>query len=189
VPDIRLGKPEQAIPQYKMLHITGAGTLVPVGLCVNTTIAATITAGSNVTITPSSMVNITKGKRLNIVNGATTDNITVISVTGSTFVATFANSYGASSNLYSVDGTVLGPIIVGNTGSGVTLTLYNGLPGMLPKAGAIVSVITLPTTGAGISPIPLDYAGICDLGLFYTLAVVTTAPDITLHYLDHPPQF
>lgn len=184
MPDVRLGKHEDAIPQYKVFRITAltTATPVPIGLAVNTTIAAAITAGNSVTITPLAMTNITKGKRLSIVNGATWENITVLSVTGTTFVANFANSYGTASNLYSVDGAVLGPVVVNSPGATVVLTLYNGLPGMLPKAGAIIAAIT-PVAGS-----TLGYAAIIDQGLFMTY-LGTTAGEVVVHYLDHPPQF
>jgi hypothetical protein len=179
--DLRMGPLSMSVEQYKALHITAATTgPTPIGLTVNTTIAAALTAGSAVVITPASMANIIKGKRLSIVNGATTEYVTVLAVTGTTFTANLVNSYGTSSNLYSTDGTVLGRLLIGSAGSTMTLTLFNGLTGMLPKAGAAISVITL---AAGP---PWDLGIICEMGAFYTYTG-TTAGDLTILYLDHPP--
>lgn len=183
MPDIRLGKHEDAIPQYKVLRVSALSTaaLVGVGLCVNTTTATSITPGS-VVVTPGAMTGITKGKRLNIQNSTNWENVTVVSTTGSTFTAVFVGTYSGTTNITSVDGTVLGPIISNAAGSTVSLTLYNGSPTTLPKAGAIIAQF------APAANTTYGYAAICDLGLFYTYTG-TTAGEFIIHYLDHPPQF
>lgn len=167
------------VSDYTPLHITAIGTLVPVGLCVNTTSGTTITAGSNVTVTPASMAGIVPGLTLNFANGTgTAENVVVKTITSTTFTADFVNNHSGSYNITSLRGTFLGPIVVNSAGSGATLTLYNGSPNTLPKAGAAIAVIAI---AAGQ---PLNFACTCDNGLFYTLAA-TSAPDLTLHYIDH----
>lgn len=178
MPYIRAGEPTQPIGQYSILHITAAGTLVPVGNAISTTTTTSITPGS-VVVTPASMANIIVGKRLNIVNGSSWENVTVTAITGTTFTATFTGTYSGTTNIYSVDGAWLGPLIVGNPGTTNTITLYNGLPGMLPVAGKAIAVIT-PSSSVG----SYDFAANCDMGLFYTVAATC---DLSLHYLDHPP--
>ena len=186
MPDIRAGSPTQPIGQWKMQRINSlsGATPLPVGRCVNTTIAAALTAGSGVVITPASMANITAGKWLTIVNGSTWEQVQVLSVTSTTFTVNLVNSYGTASNLYSVDGVWLGGVHVNQPGTTVTLTLYNGLPGMLPKAGAVVAAVTISSDPVGLD----EWKGAnFDQGLFYTLTG-TTAGDYTLLYLDQPPR-
>lgn len=175
---IRAGEPTQPIGQYVPLHITATGTQVPVGIAINTTTSTSIAPGS-VVVTPTSMTNIIVGKRLNIVNGSNWENVTVTAITGTTFTATFTGTYSGTTNIYSVDGAWLGPLIVGAPGTTNTVTIYNGLPGMKPVAGAAIAVIT-PSSSVG----SYDFAAKCDKGLFYTVAATC---DLTLHYLDHPP--
>jgi hypothetical protein len=171
------------IPEYQPFHIAAlAANPTPIGAAVVTTIAAAITAGNNVTITPASMVGITKGKKLSVVNGSTQEFITVLSVTGTTFNANFVNSYAINSNLYSVDGAWLSHIVVNKAGSADTLTIYNGLSGMLPRAGGAIAAISPTVAGA-------TYWFHCaiDQGLYYSWT--GTAGDVTVFYLDYPPAF
>jgi len=178
MPYIRAGEPTQPIGQYTVAHITSAGTQVPVGTAINTTTTTSIAPGS-VVVTPASMSNIIVGKRLNIVNGSNWENVTVAAITGSTFTAVFTGTYSGTTNIYSVDGAWLGPLVVGSPGTTNTVTLYNGLPGMKPVAGKAIAVIT-PSSSVG----SYDFAANCDMGLFYTTAATC---DLSLHYLDHPP--
>ena len=57
-----------------------------------TTIAASISTGSQ-TVTPASMTGIVAGYLLGIDSGANAENVTVDSITGTTFTATFAKSH------------------------------------------------------------------------------------------------
>lgn len=66
-----------------------------VTLSVNTTIAAAITAGAGVTVTPASMTGIGNGDTLHIYNATDGryEDVLVTGTTGTTFTATFINSY------------------------------------------------------------------------------------------------
>jgi hypothetical protein len=183
MPDIRAGSPTQPIGQWKMQPVSAAvATATGLGRCLSTTIAAALTAGNGVVITPASMGNIIVGKWLSIVNGATQEFVQVLAVTATTFTVNLVNSYGVSSNLYSVDGLWFGGIEVNQPGTGVTITLYNGLPGMLPKAGQAVAAIQ----PSGVGLIEWDGTNF-DQGLFYTVAGGTVG-NYTLLFLDHPPR-
>lgn len=165
------------IPEYQPLHIASTGTLVPVGQCVSTTGSAAITAGSNVVITPASMKNITPGMTLNLSNGSQGEDVTILSVTSTTFTAAnVVNSYGSGFTIISRRGTFLGGVTINAPGSGVTITLYNGHPSLYPDAGQVIGVIT-PNQDK-------TYGCACDKGLFYTVA--GTVGDYTLCYLDMP---
>lgn len=66
-------------------------------ILVNTTSATTISAGANVTVTPASMANIFVGTQLIFSAGTgATETVTVLSVTGTTFNATFANGHSGA---------------------------------------------------------------------------------------------
>lgn len=159
------------------MHITATGTLVPVGLCVSTTSATTITAGSNVVVTPANMANIQVGMTLNFANGTgTAEDVKVKSVTATTFTADFVNNHSGAYTILSRRGTFLGKLIVNAPGTGVTMTLYNGHTSMLPDPGSAIAVVT-PTAG---STLVFDCA--CDKGLFYTVA--GTVGDYTITFLD-----
>jgi len=152
------------------------------GNCVNTTSATTITAGSNITVTPASMSGIFVGQKLNFANGTGSPETVVVKQApsgGTTFTADFVNNHSGAYTILSVSGTWLGHLVVNQTGTGITITLYNGHPSVLPlpsKSG-IIAVIN-----AGENT-PLLYNGVCDYGLFYTVAG-TTPGDYTLMYLD-----
>lgn len=164
------------IGEYTPLHITTTGTLVPVGLVVSTTAPTTIVAGAGVVVTPVSMVNITLGTILNIANGiGSAEDVMVKSMTATTFTADFASGHSGAYTIISHRGTFLGRLVVGQVGTSVTITLYNGHPSTLPNAGTVIGVIT-PTLGS------TDFECVCDKGLFYTAA--GTMGDYTLMYID-----
>lgn len=164
------------VGDYKPLHITATGTSVPVGRVVSTTSATTIVAGSNVVVTPASIANITPGMILNIANGTgSAEDIVVKSVTTTTFTADFVNGHSGAYTIISRRGTFLGRLAVGQVGTSVTITLYDGHPSTLPDAGAAIAVIS-PSSGG------TDFECVCDKGLFYTVA--GTVGDYTLMYLD-----
>ena len=168
------------IGEYKIAHITTIGTVVPVGVCVSTTAPTTITAGAGVVVTPVSMANIVVGMWLNVANGTgTAEDVQVLSISSpTTFTANFANNHSGAYNITSRTGTYLGPIIVGQAGTSMVLTLYDGSPYVLPNVSKVIGVLSL-TAG------DYDFAARCDQGLFYTLA--GTPGDITLQYLDYAP--
>lgn len=69
---------------------------------VATTSSTTITA-STMAVTPASMANIFVGTQLNFSGGTgTAEIVTVLSVTATTFTATFANSHSGAYNIASV---------------------------------------------------------------------------------------
>lgn len=165
------------IGEHQPLHVTTTGTTVPVGKAVSTTSSTTIAAGSNVVVTPASMNNIEVGMMLNFANGTgTAEDVKVKSVTATTFTADFVNNHSGAYTIISRRGAFLGRLVVNAAGTGVTITLYNGHPSVLPDAGAAFAVVT-PAAG---STLIFDCA--VDKGLFYTLA--GTPGDYTLTFLD-----
>jgi hypothetical protein len=157
-------------------------TYIPAGRCVSTSSATSITAGSNVTVTPAQITNIYVGQKLNIANGTgTAEDIRVkrVDPTLGTFTADFANNHSGLYTITSYLGTNVGPLVVNQTGTSITITLYNGSPNLVPlppDQGAIAVINTSDVS-------PFSYACTCDYGLFYTVTG-TTAGDYTLHYLD-----
>lgn len=167
------------IGDYKPLHLTAtAANPTAVGAQVNTTSATTIVAGTNVVVTPASMNNIQPGLILNFANGtgaAEDVRVKTVNPGAGTFTADFVNGHSGAYTIISRRGTYLGPIAVGAVGTGVTITLYNGHPSLLPDAGQVIAVITPAAPGH-------TFACYCDKGLFYTLA--GTPGDYSLHYAD-----
>src|SRR5947207_1306680 len=108
------------VGQYQPLHITQAGTLVPVGASVSTTSSTTIAAGNGVAVTPVSMANIVPGMMLSFANGmGTPENVQVLNTTSTTFTANFQYSHSGAYIIVSLRGANLGHLIVGNPGTGV----------------------------------------------------------------------
>jgi len=125
------------------------------------------------------MSNITPGMLLNFANGTgTAEDVLVISTTSTTLTANFVNNHSGAYTIISRRGIDLGNVVIGKSGSGCTLTLYNGHPSLLPDAGASMAVID-PSDPTG-----REFFCTCDKGLFYTYAG-STLGDITLMYLDH----
>jgi len=176
------------IYEYQPLHITAAGTVVPVGTLVNTTASTAVSVAGSTTITPTSMTNIVPGLTLNISHGTgTAEDVVVVSVTASTFTAVFANTHSGTYNICSTKGTFTRGFNA-NTFDTVanTVTLYNGnpnayYPGTTTAFGTAFAVLKLPTSGV---PIFLDLPGVVDRGLFYTVSAVTTSVDYTIWYAD-----
>lgn len=165
------------VGEYQPLHITATATFQPVGTAVNTTSGTAITGGQNNTVTPGNMNGIYPGKVLNVANGTgSPEMVTVISITATTFTAFFANSHSGGYTLCSVAPTFLGTITINKAGTGDQITLFNGCPNTLPKAGASSAVIT-PVAGQSYA-----FECVCDAGLFYS--VLGTPGDYTLMYLD-----
>lgn len=169
-----------SISEYSPLHITATGNNVPVGNCVSTTSSTIIVAGSDISVTPASMNNIAVGRRLNVANGTgTAEDVVVKTVGASSFTADFQYGHSGAYTIISNSGTFLGPLIVANPGSNVTLTLYNGHP-QNGHGSTTISVFPVASPGS------LPFACALDSGLFYTLAVGSggSAPDLTLQYID-----
>lgn len=167
------------IGEYTPLHITATATLAPVGTCVSTTGTTSVTAGSNVTITPTSIANIVPQMILNIANGTgTAEDVVVKSVnpTAGTFVADLQNSHSGAYTIISRRASYIGNLVVNQVGSGVTITLYNGHPSMVPDAGTAIAAIVPSAVGT------IEFECRCSKGLFYTVA--GTVGDYTLMYLD-----
>lgn len=168
------------IYEYTPLRINAAGVLVPVGLCVSTTSATSIAAGSNVVVTPASMAGITSGMMLNIANGVgTPEDVLVKSITSTTFTADFLNRHVGAYTIISRRGIFLNKVTVNDPGSNSILALYNGHPSIFPDAGGAFVAFN-PSNPDG------DYECILNKGLFYTLTVYSggITPDLTLFYAD-----
>ena len=117
---------------------------------------------------------------LSFANGmGTPENVQVLNTTSTTFTANFQYSHSGAYTIVSLRGANLGHLIVGNPGTGVIFTFYNGHPYNSP-AGAAFSVIEIED-----KPMyPFNCA--VDNGLLYTVAVTGggTMGDFTLMYID-----
>lgn len=168
-----------AVGDYRPLHINATkASATPIGAQVNTTSTTTITAGSDVVVTPASMANITPGMYLNFANGTgTAESVQVkrVDYGGGTFTADFTQNHSGAYTIISTRGTYLGTLLVGAAGTGVSLTLYNGHPSLLPDAGQVVAVITPVAPGYAIN----EYF---DRGAWYELS--GTPGDYTIGYID-----
>lgn len=169
--------------EYIPLHVTSTGTVVPVGKTVGTTSSTAVAAPGSVIITPTSMANITLGMILNISAGTgTAEDVTVTATTSTTFTATFVNTHSGTYNICSYKGTFIKGININNAGTSMVLTLYNGNPnghyaGTSTVIGTAFAVLTVGTTVGHI-----EYPGVLDNGLYYTLA--GTPGDVTIWYAD-----
>jgi hypothetical protein len=77
-------------------------------LLVNTTSATAITAGNGVSVTPASMANILPGALLVISGGTgTTETVSVLSVTPTSFVANFSSDHSGSYTITSAPLTTI----------------------------------------------------------------------------------
>lgn len=166
------------VGDYKPFHINAAlATATPVGKNVATTATTAISAGATVAVTPASMANIEVGMALNINGGTgTAEDVVVTAVTSTTFTATFLNAHSGTYNLVSHRPTFLGEFIIGQVGTSMTLTLYDGHPSYAQSK--VISVI-VPVSTRG------DYPFACrlDNGLFITVTG-TTPGDYTIQYID-----
>jgi len=165
------------VAEYQTQHVTSTGTNVPIGPNVATTTPTTIVA-STMAVTPASMSGIVPGTILNL-NGGTgaAEDVVVLSITSTTFTATFVNGHSGAYTISSHKGVFLGPIIIGNPGTSMVLTLFNGHPNASP-AGVTIAVITISASATSY-----PFAASLDQGGYYTLA--GTPGDITIQYLAH----
>jgi hypothetical protein len=179
-------QPLSPIGEYTPLHLnalTSGSAFVGAGQAVNTTSATTITAGAGVVVTPASMSGIVVGKLLNIAGGTgTAENVRVsaVNLSAGTFSADFANNHSGAYSIVSRSPTYLGRLLINQPGSGVTITLRNGAPGLsdLPASAGVFAVIQPSAAGQ-----VFEFACVCDHGLFYTV-LSGTAGDYTLTYID-----
>lgn len=175
------------VQEYIPLHVTSTGTVVAVGTQVVTTATTVVAAAGSVTITPASMANIGVGMTLNISGGTgTSEDVVVTAITTTTFTAVFQNTHSGTYNVLSYKGTFTEGISINQSGSSVTLTLYNGnpnakVPGTTNAVGVAFAVVAFST--ALTVPAWITLPGTIDKGLFYTLAATGTV-DYTIWYLD-----
>jgi hypothetical protein len=173
--------------EYQPLHITGTGTAQAVGAQVVTTATTAIAAAGSVVITPASMTNIVDGMLLNISGGTgTAEDVVVTNISPTTFTATFQNTHSGTYNVLSYKATFMQGLSINQSGSSVTLTLYNGnpnakFPGTTNAVGVAFAVIAFST--ALTAPTYVALPGVADKGLFYTLAATGTV-DYTIWYAD-----
>lgn len=177
--------PYGPVGQHVPQRINAVGTLVPVGNGVNTTSATSVVAGSNVSVTPASMTNIYVGQKLNFANGTGAAETVVVKQApagGTAFVADFANNHSGAYTITSVSGTFIGKLIVITPGTGMTFTLYNGSPNVLPlpiKSGIVTQLVTATLTAGQNYPFESAF----DYGAFYTYAG-TTPGEFVLTFID-----
>jgi hypothetical protein len=166
--------------QYRPFHINATqATAAAIGNNVATTSSTTITAGSNVVVTPASMNNIVAGRYLNFSGGTGTfEDVLVKSVdTGAgTFTADFVNNHSGGYTISSQRTVDLGDIEIGDPGTSMVVTLYDGNPNATP-AGTAIGVIK-PAAGNDNK----FFKGRINRGLFY--ACSGTLGDITVMYHD-----
>ncbi|MGZ6281722.1 MAG: hypothetical protein ACXWQ5_00245 [Ktedonobacterales bacterium] len=170
------------VGDYSYFHISTAQTATPIGRAVGTT-ATTVTAGggaaTTVTVSAGGAANIEVGMMLTICGGTGAQEdvrVTAVNAAGNTFTANFANAHSGTYTVASRRSTALGELIIGNAGSGVTMTIYDGHPNA--NYSKVISVIT-PVSTRGDYP----FACIAQYGLFVTLAG-TTPGDYTIQYID-----
>jgi hypothetical protein len=178
------------VGEYTPFHITAANAtsfLSGVGKCValSQTLGSAIIAGQVNTVALSTVQGLYAGQLLNVAQGGTHEDVRVLTVDplGKTFTASFQNGYTGSINVTSRTQAYLGGIVVNQPGSGVTITLSNGHPNMVPNP-------TDPRFGpvAVLQPAALGaswYWAECVYGLFIEVAG-TTIGDYTLLYRDMP---
>jgi hypothetical protein len=163
--------------QFRPFHITATqATAAAIGNNVATTSATTIVAGNGVVVIPASMANITVGRMLNF-NGGTgaAEDALVKSVTSTTFTADFVNNHSGGYTISSQRVVDIGHAIIGQAGTGVVITLYDGHPSASP-AGTAFSVIS-PNAGEPTR----EYNARCNRGLFYTLSGTPGDYTVTFH--------
>lgn len=99
-----------------------------VTLSVNTTVAAAITAGTGVSVTPASMTGITAASVLEIQRSGDGlwEEVTVTGVTGTTFVADFANSYAGGATVRKATAVAITPADMTGIYEGQKLTIETG---------------------------------------------------------------
>ncbi len=181
--------PTAPVGQYTPLHLVTSVNPVGVGRCISTTAPAPAGTGLQ-TVTPAAFGGIYSGQKLKVNQGSSNpyEIIVVASVnyTAGTFTAIFANAYTGTINLVSfADGTDLGPLVINQAGTGVTITLYNGSPLLypLPTSPSPVcpdfGVIAVLVPGASDK----RYACSLDYGLFYK-TTQSSFGDYTLQYRD-----
>jgi hypothetical protein len=102
--------------------------------------------------------------------------------TATTFKAVFANAHSGTWNIVSQKPTEIGPIVIGNAGTGTKLILYDGAPalagGSWGDQGRIISTLE-PTSPATFYP----NEGKIYNTLFYT--ITGSGFNITLWTLPH----
>lgn len=182
--------PVAPVGQYTPFHLTAASVPTGIGHCVSTTAPAPAGTGLQ-TVTPAALGGIYGGQKLNVNQGgaAPFEYITVVSVDygAGTFTTMFDNAYTGTINLASLGGTDLGPLVINQPGTGVTITLYNGSPLLYPQPTSPspsgqnfgVFAVIVPGTTDKLYHCSLDY------GLFYETAQ-SAFGDYTLQYRDMP---
>ncbi len=175
-----------AFGEYGYVHLSAAAVaqpLIPTSApIVMTTSSTAVGAPGNVAITVASAFAIRPNQQLAVYGGTgTAEIVNVVSVAGTTVTATFANTHSGTYTLASIRPGKLGPVIVNNAGSAMTLTLYDGPPALAGTAfyGQTIAVIAI---AAGQS---YAFALQSNAQVFYTLAG-TAIGDLTIHYTADP---
>lgn len=169
------------IGDYSYFHINSAQTTVGVGRVVSTTSTTVTTAGATNTVTVSAggAANIEVGMYLTICGGTGAQEdvqVTAVNPTANTFTAFFTVAHSGTYTVASRRRTAIGELIIGNAGTGVTLTLYDGHPNA--NYSKVISAIQ-PVNTRGDYP----FACVAEYGLFVTCAG-TTVGDYTIQYVD-----
>lgn len=164
---------------YKFFPITGVLTTAAVGNNAATTATTAIAGGgASTTVTPAAMKNLNVGDWINVFGGTgTAEYVQINAVTATTFSAVFANAHSGTYNIVTRRGIYVGSLLVGDPGTTVVVTIYNGFPGSTPDTGEQV-VLTAKPTVAGYIPFNGDF----DRGLFVTVA--GTVGSLAISYID-----
>src|SRR5258708_18593 len=172
--------PVPALGSYRPYHVSAATTSPQAAGAQFDGTSATAVAPGSVTITLSGWVDgdpglIQVGSRLVIDTGAPCEIVKVTAISGPAaalqVTATFANTHSGTYRVRLNRGSVLGTILVGQPGTTMVLTLYNGHPN---AGGTAMSVITPPTAADEVA-----VGATFDKGVYYTYTG-TTAGDVTI---------
>jgi hypothetical protein len=177
----RYPKRASVAPYIPFIISNAISTLTPVGRGIASTAPGPIAIGTQ-TITPANMTNITPGRLLNVGDGASSEDVRVISITGTTFTAIFQKTHAGTVTLTSRSGTILGGLLVSQIGSGVTIEIHNGHPNLSPNpVDPAYGTVAMIAPMLGYEPLPMSL----DYGLFIKVTGVSIGY-YTLLYDDMP---
>jgi len=132
----------------EMLDSTGTQQASIARTISSTTATATIASGSR-TVTPSSMTNIAAGTVLVVDLGTSQEAVTVTSVTGSTFTATFAGSHSGTWAIKGCNNPTTSTVVPSATRD-LRATLGVSYPSIF---GGVIGMSTIQAGGSGRSRI------------------------------------
>lgn len=177
-------------------HFVDTTSSTAVTLSVNTTVAAAITAGVGVSVAPASMTNITAASVLEIQRSGDGlfEEVTVSGVTGTTFVADFANSYAGGATVRKATAVAITPADMTGIYVGQRLTIETGhasngetVTVTAVTASTFTADFYKPHSAGFAINAPLVYAGyVVENVLASVRSVNETALSATIALIDDP---